>query len=119
MIRLFAELKNCTLHNHYGPAESHVVTAFTLDDDLNTWRTYPPIGTAIANTQIYLLDRHSQPAPVNALVQDIMRHLPGARLLEQAELTAEKFIPNPFSNEPGARLYRTGDLARYLPGGEI
>lgn len=120
VIKLFAELKDCTLHNHYGPAESHVVTAFTLDDDLNTWLTYPPIGTPIANTQIYLLDRHKQPVPVNALGE---LHIGGICLARgywnRPDLTAEKFIPNPFSDEPGARLYQTGDLARYLPGGQI
>jgi len=120
VIRLFAELKNCTLHNHYGPAESHVVTAFTLDDDLDSWLTYPPIGTPIANTQIYLLDRHRQPVPVNALGELYIGGICLARgYWNRPDLTAEKFIPNPFSDEPGARLYRTGDLARYLPGGEI
>jgi amino acid adenylation domain-containing protein len=79
-----------------------------------------PIGRPITNTQIYVLDRHLQPVPVGIPGE---LHVGGIGLargyLNRPELTAEKFIPHPFSNEPGARLYQTGDLARYLPDGNI
>lgn len=55
---LFSKLKNCTLHNQYGPSESHVVTAFTLTGPPSSWVALPPIGRPITNTQIYVLDRH-------------------------------------------------------------
>ena len=79
-----------------------------------------PIGRPIANTQIYLLDTHLQPVPIGIPGE---LHISGAGLargyLNQPDLTALKFIPNPFSKEPGARLYKTGDLARYQPDGSI
>jgi len=79
-----------------------------------------PIGRPIANTLIYLLDQHLNPTPVGVPGE---LHISGVGLargyLNRPELTAEKFIPNPFSQEPGARLYKTGDLARYLPNGNI
>jgi amino acid adenylation domain-containing protein len=59
----FTKLKSCTLHNHYGPSESHVVTAFTLTDSPSDWPALPPIGRPIANTQIYLLSAQLQPVP--------------------------------------------------------
>jgi amino acid adenylation domain-containing protein len=117
---LFTLLKNCTLHNQYGPTESHVVTAFTLKSVPSDWPALPPIGRSIANTQIYLLDQHLQPVQVGVPGE---LHIGGDGLargyLNRPELTAEKFIPNPFSNKPNARLYKSGDLARYLPNGEI
>jgi non-ribosomal peptide synthetase component F len=61
---LFSNLTDCTLHNHYGPSESHVVTAFTLSPPVETWPLLPPIGKAIANTEIYLLDQNLQPVPI-------------------------------------------------------
>ncbi|MEI3648903.1 MAG: amino acid adenylation domain-containing protein [Dolichospermum lemmermannii FEM_B0920] len=60
----FRKLGNCTLHNHYGPSESHAVTAFTLSPSVETWPLLPPIGKAIANTEIYLLDQNLQPVPI-------------------------------------------------------
>jgi acyl carrier protein len=79
-----------------------------------------PIGRPIANTRIYLLDKYLQPVPMGVVGE---LHIGNDGLaqgyLNQPELTAEKFVPNPFSDEPGARLYKTGDLARYLPDGNI
>jgi hypothetical protein len=80
----------------------------------------PPIGRPIANTQIYLLDDSLQPVPIG-ITGDL--YIGGDSLsrgyLNRPALTAERFIPNPFSREPGARLYRTGDLASYQPNGNI
>ena len=75
-----------------------------------------PIGRPIANTQIYLLDAHQNPVPIGVPGE---LHAGGDGVargyLNRPDLTAARFIPDPFSNKPGARLYKTGDLARYLP----
>ncbi|MBE9229223.1 amino acid adenylation domain-containing protein, partial [Phormidium sp. LEGE 05292] len=114
------QLSNCTLHNHYGPSESHVVTSYTLNQTAGSWPLLPPIGRPIANSQIYILDRSLQPVPIGVPGE---LHIGGVSLargyLNRPELTNEKFIANPFDNEPNSRLYKTGDLARYLPDGNI
>jgi amino acid adenylation domain-containing protein len=118
--RLFAAMPDCSLHNHYGPSETHVVTAYTLPPLRSEWQTLPPIGRPVANTQIYILDRHQQPTPVGVAGELWLGGVNVSRgYLNRPELTAEKFVPDPFSLEPGARVYRTGDLARYLPDGNI
>jgi amino acid adenylation domain-containing protein len=99
----------------YGPTEDTTYSTFTLR---NTERA--TIGRPISNSQAYILDRHQHLVPIGVAGE---LHLGGAGLargyLNRPELTAERFIPNPFSNDPSARLYKTGDLARYLPSGEI
>ncbi len=116
---LFARHPEATLHNHYGPSETHVVTALALSGDPDTWPVLPSIGYPIQNTQIYLLDKNQDPV-AQGLPGEL--YIGGAALargyFERPEVTAEKFIKDPFSAEPG-RLYRTGDLARYLPDGQI
>jgi len=118
--KLFARLKNCTLYNHYGPSETHVVTSFTLPGDPESWPMLPPLGRPINNTEMYLLDSQLNPVPVGVPGE---LYIGGACLahgyLNRTALTAERFIPHPFSAEPGARLYKTGDLARYLNDGNI
>src|SRR5215216_5416352 len=120
IVKLFARLKDCTLYNHYGPSETHVVTSFTLPPDSKTWPVLPPLGRPIANTEMYLLDPHLHPVPVGVPGE---LYIGGACLahgyLNRSELTAERFIPHPFSDEHGARLYQTGDLARYRKDGDI
>lgn len=105
------------LWNLYGPTETTIwSTAFQVKLDDKTIL----IGRPIANTQIYLLDERLESVPVGEAGE---LHIGGDGLargyLNLAALTAEKFIPDPFSARPGARLYKTGDLARYLPGGDI
>ncbi|MGA9381329.1 MAG: amino acid adenylation domain-containing protein, partial [Phormidium sp.] len=107
--------------NNYGPTENTVVaTSGKVALNRATDIASPSIGRPIANTQVYILDRNLQLVPIG--VQGEL-HIGGASLaqgyLNRPELTAEKFIPNPFSNEPSARLYKTGDLARYLFDGNI
>jgi amino acid adenylation domain-containing protein len=103
--------------NVYGPTET--TTTATFGACTGDGRT-PSIGRPIANTQIYILDERLQPVPVGVVGQ---LHIGGVALsrgyLNRPELTAEKFIPNPFGGAAGARLYRTGDAARYREGGEI
>ncbi|MBR8829322.1 MAG: amino acid adenylation domain-containing protein [Gomphosphaeria aponina SAG 52.96 = DSM 107014] len=117
IVRFFKELKGCRIHNHYGPSETHVVTAFVLPEAVMNWPALPPIGKAIANTKIYILDEDLQPVPLSVPGE---LYIGGAGLargyLNRPELTNEKFIDNPFDS---GKLYKTGDLARYLPDGNI
>ena len=120
IVELFARLPACRLHNHYGPSESHVVTALTLDRDPATWPARPSIGRPIANCGIYILDSRLNPAPIGVAGE---LYIAGANLargyLNRPDLTAAKFVPHPFSFEPGERLYATGDLARWRADGAI
>lgn len=119
LVNFFRQLPGCTLQNQYGPTESHVVTSFTLQDTVSSWSPLPPIGRAIANTQIYILDRHLQPLPIGIAGELYIGGVAIARsYINSPELTAEKFIPNLFAND-GSRLYKTGDRARYLADGNI
>jgi amino acid adenylation domain-containing protein len=116
--RFFARL-NAELHNLYGPTEAAV--------DVSYWECRPesdlkivPIGRPVANTQLYILDQYMQPVPIGVPGE---LHIGGIQVargyLNRPELTAEKFIPDPFSNNPEARLYKTGDSVRYIPNGSI
>ena len=103
--------------NGYGPTEGTVgATTAVLTAD----NTTPVIGHPLPNYQIYLLSLQLQPVP-QGVAGEI--HIAGRGLargyLNRPDLTAEKFIPNPFSPNMGERLYKTGDLARYLPDGRI
>jgi amino acid adenylation domain-containing protein len=108
------------LANNYGPTENTVVTTFTFIESEDKRDALPPIGNAIANVQAYVLDKNLRPVPVGVAGE---LYVGGANLargyLNQPGLTAEKFIPNPFSTDAGARLYRTGDLVRYLHDGQL
>ncbi len=115
----FFERLGAELHNLYGPTEAAVdVTYWACCRD--SQRAIVPIGRPIANTQIYILDAELQPVPIGVPGE---LHIGGIGLargyLNRPELTAEKFIRNPFSQQPGARLYKTGDLARFLADGNI
>ncbi|WP_304951796.1 amino acid adenylation domain-containing protein, partial [Xanthomonas sp. LMG 8992] len=107
------------LHNLYGPTEAAI--------DVTAWTCPPafagesvPIGRPIANTTIYLLDGNGQPVPLGAVGE---LHIGGVGVargyLNRPQLTAERFLPDPFAADPEARLYRTGDLARYRADGAI
>ncbi|MFZ1661628.1 MAG: amino acid adenylation domain-containing protein, partial [Paracoccaceae bacterium] len=109
---------SCALHNLYGPTEAAVdVTAHTCRRD--DPGTTVPIGRAIANVRLYVLDQTLSPLPPGVVGQ---LYIGGAALargyVNRPDLTAASFIPDPFS-VPGARMYRTGDLARYLADGSI
>jgi len=116
--RFFARL-GAELYNLYGPTEAAVdVTFWACERDSS--RQTVPIGRPIANTQIYILDAHLEPIPIGVPGELCIGGVGVARgYLNRPELTAEKFIRDPFRSEPDARLYKTGDLARYLPDGNI
>lgn len=115
IINFFKALKHCSLHNHYGPSETHVVTALKLSSNPDEWSYHPPIGTPIANTQIHILDSHLNPVPIGVIGELYIGGVSLARgYFNRTDLTNERFIPDPFSQEAGSRLYKTGDLARYL-----
>ncbi|PBQ12402.1 non-ribosomal peptide synthetase, partial [Pseudomonas syringae] len=124
MRQLFARLSDARLHNHYGPTESHVVTALTLDGDPQAWPTLPSIGQPVANTRIYLLDEHMRPVPVSVAGELYIGGAAVARgYLNRDDLSAERFIADPFASNdvgnPHARLYKTGDLACWQADGRI
>jgi amino acid adenylation domain-containing protein len=115
----FFERLGVQLHNLYGPTEAAV--------DVTYWACRPdsqhpivPIGRPIANTQIYILDANVQPVPIGVAGE---LHIGGIGLargyLNRPDLTAQKFIPNPFGKTLDSRLYKTGDLARFLADGNI
>ncbi|KAF9944683.1 hypothetical protein BGZ70_004435, partial [Mortierella alpina] len=107
--------------NAYGPTESTTFTT-TFEPSLNHLGQLEslPIGRPIANTQVYVLDRHFRPVPTGATGE---LYIGGAGLatgyLNRPDLTAERFLPNPFSDCEDARMYRTGDLVKYLPDGNL
>jgi amino acid adenylation domain-containing protein len=107
------------LHNLYGLTETCIDSiVWTCQPGMN--QSIIPIGRPIANTTIYLLDEQQQPVPIGVAGEIYIGGAGVARgYLNRPELTAEKFIPNPFSNSPQARLYRTGDLGRYLADGNV
>jgi amino acid adenylation domain-containing protein/thioester reductase-like protein len=117
--RLFVHLPTCQLHNHYGPSESHVVTALVLPSSKPSWNDLPSIGQPIANTRIYLLDQHLQPLPPGIPGELCIAGAGLARgYLNRPELTAEKFVEVELFGKV-ERIYRTGDLARWLPDGNL
>jgi amino acid adenylation domain-containing protein len=117
--KLCDRLNDCSLHNHYGPSETHVVTAYSLSQPVD-WPTLPPIGRPIANTRIYILDKNLEPVAIGVSGQLCIGGVSLSRgYLNRPSLTAEKFVPDPFGHEAGARLYLTGDLARYQPDGNL
>ena len=117
---------NCQLINMYGITETTVhVTYLALDDDLLNGSTRTPgcgspIGKPISTLTTYVLDADQKEVPAGEIGE---LYVGGAGLargyLSQPELTAQRFIPHPFSPEPKARLYRSGDLARQLPSGDL
>ena len=112
---LFA--RGASLWNMYGPTET---TVWSTHDQIDSPESAITVGRPLANTQVYLCDDHLQPVPLG---------VPGTLYIggdglargyfKRPDLTAEKFIANPFALLPGARMYNTGDLAKYFPEGRI
>ncbi|WP_352232126.1 amino acid adenylation domain-containing protein [Xenorhabdus bakwenae] len=108
------------LINGYGPTETTTfATTYAMTSPVDVTRAIP-VGRPIANTRIYILDTQGQPVPVGVAGEI---HIAGDGVargyLNRPELTAERFLPDPFSSAPGARMYKTGDLGRWLPDGNI
>ena len=115
----FRRLPHAALYNEYGPTEATVwCSVYRCEPRDESNRV--PIGRPIANTQLYVLDSHLQVVPVGVPGE---LHVAGAGVTggywNRPDLTAERFIANPFSPTPGESLYKTGDLARFLPDGNI
>jgi amino acid adenylation domain-containing protein len=120
LVERFKKLfEDCDLFNLYGPTEAAVeVSYWNCRKKLD--RNIIPIGTPIVNTQLYILDSNLKPVPVGVCGE---LYIAGDNLAagyhNRKELTAERFITNPFSDGSNPIMYRTGDFARYLPDGEI
>jgi amino acid adenylation domain-containing protein len=108
------------LVNNYGPTESTVVATSGSVDPATRSGILPSIGKPIDNIQIYILDEHFHPVPAGTLGEI---YIGGAGLARgyrnRPDLTAEKFLPNPFSRDPQARMYRTGDFGSFYEDGQI
>lgn len=118
--KVFQELPGCSLINGYGPTENTTFTCCYPVTDLTKVNGSVPIGYPISNTSVYVLDRYLNPAPIGVTGElyvggDGLAH----GYLDRPELSAERFVRDPFSTAPTARLYRTGDLVRYRATGEM
>ncbi|HVU69186.1 MAG TPA: condensation domain-containing protein, partial [Ktedonobacteraceae bacterium] len=115
----FRERFSAPLHNVYGPTEATIDTT-CWSATRESEETQVLIGRPLSNAEVYLLDRQMQPVPIGVPGEI---YIGGAGLargyLRRPELTAERFLPHPFSSRSGARLYRTGDLARYRADGNL
>ncbi|MEU6575140.1 amino acid adenylation domain-containing protein [Streptomyces sp. NPDC046805] len=108
-----------TLHNHYGPSETHVVTGLALPERVADWPATSYLGGPIWNTQIHVLDPQLRPVPVGVpgelyLAGECLAH----GYHDRPDLTAARFVANPFG-APGARMYRSGDIGRWRADGSL
>ena len=102
-----------SLDNHYGPSETHVISAHLVSGEPDAWPALPPIGAPVANTRLYVLDGEMQPAPLGIPGELYAAGIHLARgYLARPALTAERFVPDPFG-PAGLRLYRTGDRVKW------
>ncbi len=114
--RIYEKTSVTRVYDLFGPSEDTTYSTFALRSADGPYT----IGRPIANTRVYLLDDRMRPVPIGVTGE---MYLGGSGLargyLNRPELTAERFVADPFSDDPGARLYRSGDLARYLPDGNL
>ncbi len=122
--QVFADqLAHVRLHNHYGPTETHVVSAFELPACAHHWPRLPSIGRPVANARVYVLDALQQPVPVGVggelyLAGDAV----ACGYFNQPDLTLERFLPDPFSaasDQPAPMMYRSGDLGCWQADGTL
>lgn len=116
--RIFERSQVDAVYNLYGPTETTTYSTVARIARGDTFSGH--IGRPIANTRVYILDAHGQPVPIGVTGE---LHIGGAGVargyFNRSELTAERFVNDPFTNEHGARMYRTGDFARWLANGTI
>jgi amino acid adenylation domain-containing protein len=112
--------RRLTLLNGYGPTETTIAPIFAKLTGADTQGSEVPIGRPVRNMRAYVVDRRLNPVPVGVSGELLVGGVGLARgYLNRPALTAERFVPDPFSGEAGARLYRTGDVVRHLPDGRI
>jgi len=115
-IRAFFAQASCRLHNHYGPTECHVVTAYQLPLSAADWQELPPIGRPIANVQVHLLDGTGRTTPIGVPGEVCIGGVALAQgYIGQPELTADQFRDHP----DYGRVYHTGDLAKWRADGTL
>ena len=106
--RFFSELKDCSLRNHYGPSETHVVTAYTMPGDPATWPVLPPIGTPLPGTELEIVDELGDVVGPQTAGELHIGGVPlGDGYFRRPDLTADRFV-----TVNGRRYYRTGDQVR-------
>ncbi len=116
--QFFERLPMCKLVNHYGPSETHVITACTLTGPPSEWPRLPPIGRAISGTAVAVVDEELVPVAAGEEGELLLGGLGVARgYLGRDDLTRERFITYP--GIAGGRAYRSGDLVRQLPSGDL
>ncbi len=115
----FCRMMSAQLHNLYGPTEAAVfITSWTSDREPG--RTVIPIGKAITENAMYVLNERYEPVAAGEVGELFISGIGLARgYYGRPDLTAERFVPDPFSAEPGARMYHTGDLGRWLADGSL
>jgi amino acid adenylation domain-containing protein len=115
----YFELLGKELVHFYGPCEASIGSTFNICKPGGE-EFIVSVGKPVSNTEIYVLDSHLQPVPVNVAGEIYIGGVGITRgYLNRPEATAEKFTPDPFSEHPGARLYKTGDRGRYRPDGNL
>jgi amino acid adenylation domain-containing protein len=113
----------CEIVNHYGPTETTIGSLTLRLKDYSRHKSNArsiPIGRPIANTRVYILDAHREPVPIGVAGELFIAGAGvAAGYINQPALTAERFLADPFTEDPHQNMYQTGDLARYLPDGNV
>ncbi len=119
LVSQFSSRLSAELHNLYGPTEAAVDVSYWPCPQSGSIQTVP-IGRPVWNTQLYILDPRLSPTPLGVSGELYIGGVQVARgYLNRPDLTADRFVPDPISSEPGARMYRTGDAVKFLPDGNI
>jgi amino acid adenylation domain-containing protein len=119
--RVFRSSSRTTvISNEYGATEGSVANVMSLTTAIDTTSPASPVGVPITNTTAYVVDRYDRPVPIGVPGECLLGGICVARgYLNRPELTDTRFVPDPFSAEPGARVYRTGDLVRWRADGQM
>ena len=120
MLSFFEYCSSCRLFNYYGPSETHVVTSYEFPKKTEDWPRYPPIGRAISNTKILILNETMHVVPMGTPGEIYIGGVSlGKGYINRKELTEERFIDDPWEDNQGEKLYKTGDYGKFLPDGTI